>query len=241
MRLIPFNREVLIGESVVIGEIDGKHLAKVLRFKKGDIVKLYTPSGRVFLSIIEDVHKNDVTVIVKSREADLNPPSNKLTIVQGILKSERFEWVLQKSCELGVFSIIPFISKRTVCKPDANKIERWGKIITAASKQSGNPYPPKLNEISTFDKALKKLSDEFLKIIFYEEGGKSLKDILTYDNKMGNVALIIGSEGGFERDEIELAMRNNCIVSSLGWRILRGETAAITSISIAQYYLGELG
>lgn len=241
MKILPVKENISLGDRLILKGSDAVHIAGSLRLGSGDKLRLYTASGEIFLGAIEKTSKYEVTIFIESKENFISPPQRKVIIAQGIIKADRFEWVLQKSCELGIFSIIPFTSKRTVSIPYLKKKERWEKIIAEASKQSGNPYPPELDDILTFDKALKKIPDKAVKIIFWEEEGESLKNILASDDGKRDIALIIGSEGGFCRDEIELAKRHDCRVGTLGWRILRCETAAITAVSIVQHFLGEIG
>lgn len=165
--------------------------------------------------------------------------SGRLILLQGLLKGENMEFVIQKAAELGAAEISPFTSSRTVAawKKDPRKLERWRKIAEAASKQCGRTTHLKVNEPVPFAQVLKTPADD--KIVFWEEGGPSAKEFLA-GRKPDRMAVLIGSEGGFSQEEVDAAFAQGFVVLSLGPLILRAETAAVVVMSLVQYELGNL-
>ncbi|MCL1881736.1 MAG: 16S rRNA (uracil(1498)-N(3))-methyltransferase [Oscillospiraceae bacterium] len=234
---------------------DLRHAKQVLRLKSGDKVVL-CEDGVDFLcelnSELVGAHINDSECIFTILEKHTNQaePSIHLRLFQCLPKSSKFDSVVQKSVELGVSEIVPLVSRRCVSRPDekvfSKKVERWNKIAYEAAKQCGRGRVPKIsiaNQKSPINirEALNEYNDAHLGIIFYECGGKKLNEILCGDDyNSKTINLIIGSEGGFEPDEVKLACENGWKVATLGNRILRTETAPIAAISIIMNLTGNI-
>ena len=153
------------------------------------------------------------------------------------------EWIIQKCVELGVFEIIPVATKRAVVKLDEkkarSKTERWQGIAEAAAKQSKRGIIPKVQDVMNFREAIEYSGCAKIKIIPYEllEGMDQTRKLIE-DLKPGeDIAIFIGPEGGFDKEEIEMASDNGIIPITLGRRILRTETAGMTVLSILMYHL----
>ena len=156
------------------------------------------------------------------------------------------DYIIQKSTEIGVKEIYPLITNRTIVKiknkkKEQSKLDRWKTIAEEAAKQSKRDYVPKVQRIIDFEEMLKLLNGNQNIIVPYEmEESLSLKDSLN-NIKTGKIHLIIGPEGGFEKDEIDLLKSIGGQSISLGPRILRTETAGLVAASIILYELGDLG
>jgi 16S rRNA (uracil1498-N3)-methyltransferase len=154
--------------------------------------------------------------------------------------------VIEKTSELGVHSIHPFASERTVVKLDGRKAEervrRWQDISHSATTQSDGRVPAEIDTLLSFtDLIMKYQKESALKIIFWEdEEGKDLKGLLGESSPMTEAIGMVGPEGGFTREEIRMAEQAGFISVSLGQRVLRAETAAITMTAIIQYEWGDL-
>ena len=170
-----------------------------------------------------------------------------ITLLQGLPKGEKFDWILQKNTEIGVCKFIPIVTERPVINIAPSKVERrrerWEKIVAEAAKQCMRMDIPELGQVLTFDSGLKDINNHQLSIIPWEqEKGTSLKKILRdIDKSISRIAVFIGPEGGFSVDEVEKAKALGAVPVSLGPRILRTETAAMAVSSMIMYELGDMG
>ena len=209
------------------------YLANVRRFNIGDIINIFDGLGNFFVAKIEKIEKKQMSgKIISSKTFQL--PNKKISLYTAIPKGERFDWLIEKASEIGVFKIVPVIYERSIVKDfSENKMERYRKISMAASSQSwradimqiGNPV--KFLEILDILKEQKKS----LNILPYEsEEENNIISLKTSNIK--NINIFIGPEGGFDNKEVEIAMNNNFKIVTLGENILRTETAALVSSSI---------
>lgn len=232
-------RRFVIGENpegrfLITGE-EAHHIA-VLRHKVGDVIQVNDKMCR-----IEELQRDEVRCEVVG-EAELRGiPETKITLFQALLKSDKMEFVIQKSVELGVSSIIPFSSKNVVVKLDGKdkvkKVERWQKISVEASKQCGRSDIVSIGEVVEFREMLALLNDYDLVLLAYENETENLKKILKERSEDKKIAIIIGAEGGFDVTEVEQIVGQGEKVKSisLGERILRAETASLCMLSILMY------
>lgn len=234
------------GKITISGD-DLKHLKQVLRLGPGDTIHVFDGSGIEYEAIILSTDKNIAVAEIKATFHSETEPQTRVTLFQGIPKGEKMELIIQKSVELGIHRIIPVITSRTVVKLDKKesekKAERWNKISREAAKQCRRAYVPEVSEVIGFDEALEKAEDFTAALFLYEnEGKKCLKERLKcYNiNKIKDIALFVGPEGGFTLQEVENCTNSGCNIVSLGKRILRAETATISVLSIIMYEMGEL-
>lgn len=232
----------------LIGGTDYNHIRNVLRMVVGDVF-LVSENGVSNLCEIENFG-NDLVVakIIQENYNDTNLPI-KIYLFQGLPKSDKMEFIIQKTVELGVESIIPVEMNRCVVKIDdkkkKSKQQRWQAISESAAKQSKRNAIPEIEEIVTYKQALTKAKELDLFLVPYESknGMEDTKNALLQLKSGMSVGILIGPEGGFDEKEVEMALENGGKVISLGKRILRTETAAITSVSMcmlhAEMYLGE--
>ena len=162
---------------------------------------------------------------------------------QGLPKSDKMEFIIQKAVELGVTEVIPVSTRRTVVKLDAKKeekkLERWQAISESAAKQSRRGIIPKITSVMNFSEALKYAATLDINIIPYE----NFKDMAETKRVLNKIVpniktgIFIGPEGGFEESEIELAIQQGVNPISLGRRILRTETAGMAILSVLMFQL----
>jgi 16S rRNA (uracil1498-N3)-methyltransferase len=176
------------------------------------------------------------------------PPSPvKIVLCQSLIKSRPMDYVIQKTSELGVNSIYPFYSERSVVRLEnsrhLNKLKRWRQISRDAAKQSGRVAPLDIEPISPLDTLLKRwrLVDALKLMLWEEEDARDLKHLLRESPPSQLFIGIIGPEGGFTQNEVRAAREAGFMTVSLGSRILRSETAALTLVAILQYEWGDLG
>ena len=173
----------------------------------------------------------------------------KIYLFQGLPKGDKMELIIQKTVELGVESIIPVEMNRCVVKIDdkkkKSKQQRWQAISESAAKQSKRNTIPQIEEILTYKQAMLRAKEMDLFLVPYESknGMEDTKEALSQLKSGMSVGILIGPEGGFDEKEVAMAFESGCNVVSLGKRILRTETAAITAVSMcmlhAEMYLGE--
>ena len=220
---------------------DYNHIKNVLRMTAGERF-LVSCEDTSDLCEIESIENNTIIVkIVEKNYQSTNLPI-KIHLFQGLPKSDKLELIIQKAVELGVATITPVSMKRSIVKIDdkkkKSKQERWQAIATAAAKQSKRTSIPEVCEVLTYKEFISKAQELDLLLVPYEcaEGMAATKSALSEIRSSMNVGIIIGPEGGFEEKEIQEALSVGGKVISLGARILRTETAAITALAMCMLY-----
>ena len=237
----------ITNEEITLEGDDLKHLSQVLRLRPGDTIHVFDGSGIEYEASIISSDKSRAIARINTSFQNKTEPETRVTLFQGVPKGEKMELIIQKGVELGVHSIVPVITSRTVVKlnkkDSEKKAERWTKISTEATKQCRRAYVPQILEPISFDEALVKAEDFSATLLLYEnEGKKCLKERLKcYNiNKIKDIALFVGPEGGFTLEEVRNYTGKGYDIVSLGKRILRVETATISVLSIIMYEMGEM-
>lgn len=228
-RLIVDYANILINKTIHLSKEDTNYLSNVLRLKRGDSITISNGQGKSFIARI--VGRGILEVIDELQE--IKEETFNLTLCQALLKGEKMELVIQKATELGIKRIIPFKSSRCIIR-DTQKIERWRRIAKEASEQSGRNVVPEINHLIDFSRLIEEIDNGLL---FWEGESIGLIDKFTELDLNKDIYLIIGPEGGFSEEEIEKARVKGIITASLGKRILRAETAAITAVAILVFLL----
>ena len=220
------------------------HLSTVLRMKPGAVVTATDGQGVVYYLELTEVNSTTVCGEVLRETRDHSEPTLRITLLQSILKGEKMDWVLQKGTEIGISAFIPFLSTRTVARPEPKhyrrKQERWQKIVAEAAKQSGRGIIPTVNPITPWARLAKILSHQYVIVAWEEEKSLSLRTALAGREKPAEVFLIIGPEGGLAEEEVEELSAWGALPVSLGPRILRAETAGPVTAALILYHFGEL-
>ena len=242
MDRIILDRKVDKGEEVLI---EGPPL-EAFRFqggRVGGIVTLTDSEGDDFRGRVVRLSKEKALVLIF--EAFPSPTESPLEVIllQALPEKERMELIIQKATELGVSTIIPFKSGRSISLEEREakqkKAHRWQEIAVKAVQQSRRARVPRVESYRSFQEALKVSKGEGLKIVLYEKEGEDLKNVLRR-YQLKKICAMVGPEGGFTAEEVELAKDKGFIPIKLGQRILRTETAAIVLLGILQYELGDL-
>lgn len=223
------------------------HLSKVLRLRVGDTVECFYNGSDILECVIKEITKNSSVLEIVSSKPCVQNPNLSVSLFQALPKLDKLELITQKLTELGVSEIIPFASKFCIAKENANKIERLKKIVVSACKQCGRTKLVDVKDVLKFEKMLESLNQYDLVIFANEcEKSKSLNEVMKeqkeclaqkLQNNSLKVAYIVGSEGGFDKDEIE-KISQKAFSITLGNRILRAETAGIVLGGIICYELG---
>lgn len=214
--------------------LDGDELAhfNVLRCKADEEVVVLGADGFDYLCKVEKVTKKQATLSVISKSKNTKNPKINISLFQGLVKGEKLDLIVQKLTELGITSLYTFESEYTIAKSNNNKIDRLNRVSCEACKQCGRSTPLNIFESISFKDMLVKLK-EYDIVLFANEKDRIRN--LTKLNACNNIAIIVGSEGGFSDSEIEQIHGINAVNFGLGERILRAETAAITTSAIVAY------
>ena len=229
------------GDRYVITGADHNHIKNVLRMKVGDTI-LISANGKSNLCEIEIIDNDEIVAPIIEEDYQNTELPLQIYLFQGLPKSDKMELIIQKAVELGVYSITPIEMKRCIVKLDDKKKKskqtRWQAISESAAKQSKRNTIPEINEIISYKAALNAAKELDLLLVPYEneDGILSTKEALAKLKEAKSVGIIIGPEGGFDDAEIEAAKDAGGRIISLGKRILRTETAAITAVGMCMLY-----
>ncbi len=235
-------------DTITILGSDVNHIRHVLRMEPSEEVHVTDGEGKkVYRCRIESFEEDRVLLhILWTEEIGAELPC-RIYLFQGLPKSDKMEWIIQKAVELGVYEIIPMAAKRSVVRLDdkkaENKRKRWQSISESAAKQSKRLVIPEVRLPMSFSEAVAYAKDLDVKLIPYEqaEGMEKTRSLLSAVRPGESVAVFIGPEGGFEESEVELAKKQGFSAITLGKRILRTETAGMTVLSILMYLLEDAG
>ena len=224
---------------------DVNHIKNVLRMKTGEQLKISDGNNKRYLCEVETMTAQEVCVrIIEEQQVNTELPS-KIYLFQGLPKGDKMELIVQKAVELGVYEVIPVATKRAVVKLDekkaAKKVERWNGIAESGAKQSGRNVIPSVTKVMSYNEALTYAKELDVILVPYEleEGMAETKQVIEGIKKGESIGVFIGPEGGFETAEVEQAIESGAKAITLGRRILRTETAGLTTLSILMYHLEE--
>ena len=219
------------------------HLLRVLRVKAGDRLQCVDGRGGIYAGPIIQCARSAVSVAIEVRNREA-PVRAAVTLAQAIIRPERFEWMIQKATELGVTSIIPTITSRTRIQSAGSlggaRLARWQRIAEEASAQCGRATIPTIEPPQPFDQVLERLGVHYGLMLTLASDAVPLEHHLGKLEDLQHVLLLIGPEGDFSLDEVQIAKQRGMHIVRLGRMILRAETAAIAVLAIVQQALGEL-
>ena len=221
-----------------------RHLQRVLRLREGDAVTLFDDAGIEHDGVILSLSPRVATVRVLKSAAPARESPVAITLYQGVPKGRKLDLVVEKATELGVVSIVPFVSAFGAASVAATggKRERWERIALSAAKQSGRTTIPTLGATLTFPEVLTAAAAMDRALLFFEDAAPApvaLPDGAAA-NRPKTAAVIVGPEGGFSAEEVTRAMNAGVVVCGLGPRILRTETAALVATALVQARWGDL-
>ncbi len=232
------------GEFITLDKENSNHLAKVLRSKEGDEVTVCDKFETDYDCVISQISKNEVELKIEKTYKNKTEPNVKVTLYQALPKQSKMELIIEKCVEIGVCEITPIETKFCVAKKNdksGNKIERWQKISETAAKQCNRGIIPKINEVMDISDLKNEVDKHDLFIVAYEKEEKTkIKEYLNdIDSEIKSIGIVIGSEGGFAKEEIDMLKENGLTSVSLTSRILRTETASMFLLTILMYELEE--
>lgn len=239
-------RENITQDTIVITGGDVSHISRVLRMEKGDKLTLCDGRGIDYEAEISEIYSEKIICHIKSQKKSCTEADIEVTLVQGIPKASKMDYIIQKTTELGISHIIPCTLSRCIVKfenhkAEEKKVERWRKISEEAAKQSGRGVIPEVLMPKNLDEVIEELKDFDIVFVPYEcEEENNLKSILTSCQNPKKVGFIIGPEGGFDISEIEKIRNAGIQTITLGKRILRTETAGEAVLSMVMYEIGDI-
>ena len=206
------------------------HMTHVMRMREGDAIRVVDGIGNSHDAIITSITRQAASCRITSRTQGLHEPSRALTLAAGMLKNpSRFDYLVEKACEIGAMRIVPLLTERTI--PRHAKTDRWQKLCIAAMKQSGRCVLPRVLEPVTFREFISSPGEPHaLKYIPHGQAEVPLTPSRTAGDAPAVVC--IGPEGGFSDEEVALAQEAGFEPVSLGARRLRTETAALVACAI---------
>jgi len=231
-------RDSISGGIAALPADQARHLRDVLRLRSGDVVEIFDGEGGGYAGEVE--LRGSEVLVCRLQSLGSLVPKDSLILAAALIKSAKFEWMLQKVTELGVSEIIPLKTRRSEVRLPGNRLkqrlERWGRIVKEAAKQCGRFDAPRLREPAEFSEFLSRTEfSGYTKLLFHEDAVE-----LWQPDKCGlagETILCVGPEGGWEGGEIEQAERAGFRMFSLGPRTLRAETAAIAAVAIAGHQI----
>ncbi len=230
------------GEIRVTGD-DINHIKNVLRMTAGEKVVVSCGQGTDYYCIIEDIQETGVTLRIQEEKPAVTELPVRIVLFQALPKVDKMELVIQKAVELGASEVVPVRSRRCVVKLDAHreakKLARWRAIAESAAKQSGRGILPQIHDSMDFGKALEYAQELDSVLIPYElcDAIDESQHIVQRAVRQNSIGIFIGPEGGFERSEVEAAVRSGAQPVSLGKRILRTETAGLAVLSVLMFLI----
>lgn len=234
--------EAEAGQEIVLGADESAHVSRVLRMRAGERVQLI---ARERLFEAELTAPDDKAARLRVL-AELPSPeaAARITLVQGLPKADKAEWIIQKATELGVWDVLPVEMERCIAKA-GNKRERWERIALEAAKQSGRAHVPQVFEPVAFSRLTQALAGYDAVFVAWEEERallltEAMKRLLAQKPNAEKIALVIGPEGGIAAREAEVLKAAGALCVSLGKRILRTETAGLCGLAVMMSALGEM-
>ena len=231
------------GDRFFVRGAEAGHVARVLRKKEGDVVRLFDGQGRRFMGRLARVDAGGDLVegVVTERLPESARPRT-LVLFQGLPRGSKFDYVVEKATELGVDAIVPFLSRKNpirLSEPDGlRKIERWSHVAEAAAKQCGRPDVPEIEAPRPLESLSERLSGGDAFVLWESGAGAGFRDVFQRKGALNKlVNLIVGPEAGFEPGEIEWLRGRGAEPVHLGSRILRSETAGLVGLSILNHEL----
>ena len=230
-------------EKIYVEGSDVNHIKNVLRMKLGEKLTVNDGEGWQYLCEVESYEADMAVLHIVEKSKAGTELASRIYLFQGLPKQDKMELIVQKAVELGAYQVIPVSTKRAVVKLDAKKagkkVERWQQIAVSAAKQAGRGIVPTVGEVCTYAQALKMAEELDVVLIPYElaEGIEETKKIIAGIRPGQSVGVFIGPEGGFEEEEVKLAMEAGAKPVTLGRRILRTETAGLTTLSLLMFHL----
>lgn len=237
-------------KSATLSAAETRHARDVLRLQSGDEIFVFDGAGREFQCSVKTIRRDSIDLNVIAQVDPARPESTlDLTLAIALLKGEKFDLVIQKTTELGVKRIAPLDTERADMRlRDSDgaqkRVARWRRIALEAAKQAGRACVPEIAAPVSFHSVAvteAELSTNVTRLMFSERGGRALAEATNnFAPHSAKIIAMVGPEGGWTDEEIELARGNGWEIVTLGGRTLRAETAGIAVVALLQHRFGDL-
>lgn len=219
---------------------DARHAAKSLRVRIGEELTVSDTKGRDYRCAVSNILLEKVELDILEVKQNETEPNVFVTLYQCLTKGDKMELIVRQAVECGVSRIVPVLSENCVSRPDekslVKKTERWQRIADEAAGQSGRGILPEVSHMMTLKQVADELKEVDKAFFFYELGGAPMQN----NEGLKTAAVIIGPEGGFSPDEALMLEQNGAVVTTLGPRILRAETAPVAALSLLMFNTGNM-
>lgn len=233
-------------EILITDEQDVNHIKNVLRMRKGEKLALCCEAAeKEYICSITEMSEDGIHAKVEDIHGQCRELPVRIILFQGLPKGDKMEWIIQKAVELGAAEIVPVATKRAVVKLDAKKaakkVQRWNEIAKSAAKQSKRSHIPEVKPVLTWKGAIEYGKTLDMLLVPYEDakGIAHSREVMQSVRGKKSLGIYIGPEGGFQEEEVKLAVEAGALPVTLGHRILRTETAGMTVLSILMFLLEE--
>jgi 16S rRNA (uracil1498-N3)-methyltransferase len=238
-----FSGELHVGRNALLPRAQARHAVRVLRLRPGSEIALFNGDGKEYSAVIERVAEDGLIVRIRdARAADREGPL-AVTLAQALSSGERMDFTLQKAVELGVASIQPLATSRSVVHLDAERaakrVAHWQSVVISACEQCGRNRVPRVEPLRAFDSWVRGLEQKpagALRLLLSPRGPARLRDLET---PAASILLLAGPEGGLAPDEEDDALAAEFSAVRLGPRVLRTETAALAALAAVQTLWGD--
>jgi 16S rRNA (uracil1498-N3)-methyltransferase len=226
------------------------HLRTSMRYRAGDDLWVGDDRRRRYRVRINHMDSRQLRGAILEEVAEPPGPRRRLVVAQALLKGERMEWTIQKATELGIDRFVPLVTSNTVVRPRPGRIdaqqERWQRIALEAAQQSERWEVPTVDPPREARQFFQASASAAVHLVLVEPRGssgnqESLTSVPLGDGERDPIVLVIGPEGGWKQEELEVAVSNGYRTVTLGRRVLRAETATLAAVAVLQSRLGELG
>lgn len=229
----------IINNQIVLTDVEHNHLSNVLRLRVGDNVICVVGDGYDYECEIVSIDKKSSTLKVLSKIENIYDPKVNITVYQGVIKGDNMPLITQKLNEIGVTKLVPFTSKYTVALGSKNLVGKLQATSNQSVKQCNRSKPMIVSDI----RDIKDIPNDFGSydkvLLCYEKESATMQSLENALVKANNIAIIVGSEGGFSNEEVDYLVSKGATSISMGNRILRAETACISISSVVAYIAGE--
>lgn len=234
----------LTAAEVSLTDDQAHYLRRVLRLKLGDSVIVFNGAGDEYLALVATLSRDRTVLRLETELQPLPESPLKITLLQSLVKNDAMDMIVQKATELGIYKIIPVISEFSIIKLDhdraTRRIAHWEKISASSCEQCGRHRPLIIDEPQSLATELTRIPTEHLKLVLQPPGADQLPEASLPTNPPGGITVLIGPEGGLSERDTQEADRAQFASVTLGPRILRTETAALTACALLQRQWGDL-
>ncbi len=233
-----------VGEIVSLPKDEAKHALKVLRMSVGEELCALDGRGGRFAAVLESVHGDEARVRILE-QLPSNEAQVRVTLYQGLPKADKLDFIAQKLTELGAAGVVPVKMERCVVKSDAKdgkkRQERLQRIACEAVKQCRRACEPEIAEPLTWKQCFERMKSHDLVLVPWEDAqGYNMKKAFSDAPEARDIGIVIGPEGGMSAAEVDAMVERGAKIVTLGPRILRAETAAVASVTMAMTLWGDL-